>query len=86
LSVHFRFGRHNNGARLLTRNPRQRFRENNVTSARGDTTSESGLGPAWTRPSRRVEISENGEAAVRSNKARSFGCKPSPRDAAKVLN
>jgi hypothetical protein len=54
--------------------------------SRDEATSESGLGPAWIRPSCRIETSENGEAAARSSKARSFGCRPSPRDAAKPLN
>src|SRR6266478_4633771 len=61
-------------------------RENSVTLTREETTSESGLGPAWIRPSWRIETSENGEAAARSSKAWSFGCRPSPRDAAKTLN
>jgi hypothetical protein len=54
--------------------------------SRDGTTSESGLGPAWISPSWRIETSENGEAAARSSKAWSFGCRPSPRDAAKTLN
>ena len=61
-------------------------RENRVKVTRDETTSESGLGPAWIMPSRCIETSENGEAALRSSKARSFGCRPSPRDAARRLN
>ncbi len=61
-------------------------RENGITLTSDETTSESGLGPAWIKPSRRIETSENGEAALRSSKARSFGCRPSPRDAARTLN
>jgi hypothetical protein len=38
-----------------------------------DMISELGLGPAWIRPSWRIEISEDGEVAARSSKARSFG-------------
>jgi hypothetical protein len=49
------------------------YRENKVTLTRDETISESGLGPACIRPSWRIDTSENGEAAVRSSKARSFG-------------
>jgi NAD(P)-dependent dehydrogenase (short-subunit alcohol dehydrogenase family) len=74
------------GAERLAAEIRTSSRENNATSTRDEITSESGLGPAWIRPSWRIEISENGEAAARSSKARSFGCRPSLRDAAKTLN
>src|SRR5260221_10920212 len=47
-------------------------REKSVTLTRDKTSSESGLGPAWIRPSWRIETPENGEAAARSSKARSF--------------
>lgn len=62
-------------------------RANGVTLSCDGATSEAGLGPAWVKPSRRINnTSENGEAAARSSKVWSFGCRPSPRDVAKTLN
>jgi hypothetical protein len=49
------------------------YRENKIKLVSDDTISESGPGPAWTRPSRHIETSENGEAAGCSSSARSFG-------------
>jgi hypothetical protein len=54
---------------------------------RGDPRiSDRGLGPACNIPSWRTTISEDGTAAARSAKSRSFGCRPSPRDAANAPN
>jgi hypothetical protein len=46
---------------------------NEVSLLRGDTIPEFGFGPAWIRPSCRIENSENGDMAARSSKDLSFG-------------
>jgi hypothetical protein len=48
--------------------------------------SDCGLGPAWSMPSCRTAIAEDGDAVARSSRSRILGCKPSPRAAAYVLN
>ena len=78
--------RHRQPSCRWNQRPGREFCPAAVTLSRDEATSESGLGPAWIRPSWRIETSENGEAAARSSRARSFGCRPSPRDAAKPLN
>jgi hypothetical protein len=44
-------------------------REKNATLTRDNASSESGLGPAWTRPSQHIESSEIGAAAARLSPA-----------------
>ena len=46
---------------------------NEVSLLRDDTSPEFGFGPAWIRPSCRIESSENGDMATRSSKDLSFG-------------
>src|ERR1700693_6351915 len=59
---------------------------NDVTVPRDAIISEAGLGPACNIPSCRIETSEKGEAAARSSKSQSFGCKPPPREAVNASN
>jgi putative transposase len=59
---------------------------NDVTVPRDVIISEAGFGPAWSMPSCRIETSEKGEAAARSSRSRSFGCRPSPRESANALS
>ena len=46
--------------------------------------SDCGLGPAWSMPSCRTATTE--DTVARSSRSRIFGCKPSPRAAANLLN
>jgi hypothetical protein len=59
---------------------------NDMTEPCDAPISDCGLGPAWSMPSCRTATTEDGDAVARSSRSRIFGCKPSPRAAANVLN
>ena len=49
------------------------MRNQGITGQYMKEMSEAGFGPAWVRPSWRIETQDHGEAAARSSNARSSG-------------